>query len=1242
MKKTLFLTFLGIVFSVYSIYAQTTNDTVIIAWKLKNLTQQQEAMFDTLQLQIFNLDEVKYFKRVTPHYTTWDNLYHIKCDENADTIFSQLLRSNLFDTIFYDRVALSECSNPITTNDTYSNDYVVEMLELGCAWSITTGDPNLTVGIIDADFQNNLHSDLSGKVVNYYETGDYVGTGYCKPGIVPVPGFNDYHGLNMAGIISAIPNNSTGICGAGYNTKVNLYDYATAGSLNYHSEITSAIDFAAYNGEKVVNLSLKYCAGAEEYDNFVGFHTWLLGYGMNIVYSGGNDRSDLVSNYAELYEDIYQLPGVIIVGSVNDENETYISAVDYANHTCAHFIDICAPGYGITTTHYDGTIGETYLTDASGTSCSAAFVSSALALMLSVDSSLTPAQLEEILLTSTDSISDFNDANNYTNTVFGEDYTAGRLNTYHAVYKALNYTNCATSHIGSTEQLTWNIENFICDQLTIDGQLTITAPVHFLSNLAEIEINDGGSLIIDNGGELIHWEDEYFYGKIIVNPGGTLEIKNGGELDISHYGYIDVLAGTSQNGELIFNQGAAIELLDENTLLNFAGDLTIANNATFTFTGDGYVKFSNSGVDATYNITAGTGASMLFSGNGQTDKVLEVQQNTVHFPQLSSLTFENCKIVMGTSKRMQADAPYPVTFNNVKVTSSTSSNNNHRSFLFSGQSNVTINNSVFEYGQYGIHGNLTWTNGAPLYITNSTFRYNTQGINIYGKGLHLDNCVIIDNTTYGVYCNGMSFSSAFENCYFVSNNDGLCYNGTTSSDVNIDDTYFVFNYNDAIKTSGGFNCNLNCSYIMENSRYGVYSTNGTRINPFKCDMSNNLKTIYLNYGTVSLNAKYNQLQALNNGFTIFGYSPARATCGTNTYQSCNNNRWESNPNVAPLYNSNFKLWVYACPSVPQPTIIYLTDINRQYQTCESKISEEDLLEIESFNKLLNTELSQKNESANKEINYFDHETINYSSLIIDEIDSYNLQLNTLGTVTGTVITEKYNYIQELIADYYLTIGSEEYNVTFIETANEIIDFMNALAARNNISELDYYTIKLDIALLNRLQGKFDLSIDQLNTLSFYTEQNIVLIDSEYEYIQRWLCIINAEKSAKEGLLTIDEFNFAIEECEHCMTTKSDGIIENHSDTELFEKTSNSSKTTNNAPLSISPNPNNGNFNIFIDNPCNSCEIKIVNSIGQTVRSFKPAENGLQKINVEGFNSGYYKVVYSITNKVIDTRSVIVE
>ncbi|MBP7210698.1 MAG: hypothetical protein KBA02_05845, partial [Paludibacteraceae bacterium] len=123
----------------------------------------------------------------------------------------------------------------------------------------------------------------------------------------------------------------------------------------------------------------------------------------------------------------------------------------------------------------------------------------------------------------------------------------------------------------------------------------------------DISIADGGTLVINNSNiQLLENKS------IVVNPGGTLEILNGGSVTVSGNGSIQIESHTTNPAVLVYYNGATIDLVDNNTCLDISGNLSIAANAQFTFTGAGYIKFSNPGDMYTENITCGTGASMLF------------------------------------------------------------------------------------------------------------------------------------------------------------------------------------------------------------------------------------------------------------------------------------------------------------------------------------------------------------------------------------------------------------------------------------------------------------------------------------------------------------------------------------------------------------------------------------------------------------------------------------------------------
>jgi secreted Zn-dependent insulinase-like peptidase len=159
------------------------------------------------------------------------------------------------------------------------------------------------------------------------------------------------------------------------------------------------------------------------------------------------------------------------------------------------------------------------------------------------------------------------------------------------------------------------------------------------------------------------------------------------------------------------------------------------------------------------------------------------------------------------------------------------------------------------------------------------------------------------------------------------------------------------------------------------------------------------------------------------------------------------------------------------------------------------------------------------------------------------------------------------------------------------------------------------------------------------------ETKTVFNKSEMEHIQTWLCKINAEKAATEGLLNIDEFFIAIEDCENCYSTKKSQqniIGHNDEEVEVYDDSFNNKELSIENSFEIIPNPNQGNFKIKLLTSSNNCEIRIINSVGQTVKRLTSIKERLNEINITGLKTGYYKVVYIQDNEIIDTQTVIVK
>ncbi|MGC9330809.1 MAG: hypothetical protein ACP5DZ_02905 [Bacteroidales bacterium] len=165
MKKYAIL-LLSLVFFVKLSFSQNEADSVIIAVQKDRLTKQQLIEFDSLQNSMYALDEVNYFRKIYRHIDELKKFYHLSCTANEDSIFNVLNRKTFFDTVFYDHPSNPCCDNPVYATDPLDTSYIQNLIDLPCAWDITTGDTAIKIGIIDRDFYQNLHEDI---IKRYYK-----------------------------------------------------------------------------------------------------------------------------------------------------------------------------------------------------------------------------------------------------------------------------------------------------------------------------------------------------------------------------------------------------------------------------------------------------------------------------------------------------------------------------------------------------------------------------------------------------------------------------------------------------------------------------------------------------------------------------------------------------------------------------------------------------------------------------------------------------------------------------------------------------------------------------------------------------------------------------------------------------------------------------------------------------------------------------------------------------------------
>ncbi|HEY8516251.1 MAG TPA: S8 family peptidase [Candidatus Binatia bacterium] len=300
-------------------------------------------------------------------------------------------------------------------------------VNLPAAWDVTTGSPNVVVAVVDTGILPD-HPDLAGRIVPGYDfikdpqrandgdgrdpdprdPGDWSSPGQCGSSD---PGeWSSWHGTHVAGTIGAASNNTLGVAGVNWTSKIlpvrvlgrcggTLVDVADG--IRWAAGLAVAGAPTNQNPARVINLSLgseRPCGALYQsaIDDAVAA-------GAIVVVAAGNAATN-VANHAPA-----NCNGVITVVATNREG----GRAYYSNF--GQLAEVSAPG-GDLRPRYDGPYGvlpyDAVLSTSNeglgaaaahdynykqGTSMAAPHVSGIVSLMLSVNPSLTPSQALALL-----------------------------------------------------------------------------------------------------------------------------------------------------------------------------------------------------------------------------------------------------------------------------------------------------------------------------------------------------------------------------------------------------------------------------------------------------------------------------------------------------------------------------------------------------------------------------------------------------------------------------------------------------------------------------------------------------------------------------------------------------------------------------------------------------------------------------------------------------------------------------
>ncbi len=292
-----------------------------------------------------------------------------------------------------------------TPNDPWFKNWQIplQLLSAEAAWEIGTGAPDIPIAVLD-----------TGLDINHYEFVDRIARGeiYGYDFADDDPDFNDPHGHGtlVAGVIGATTNNGLGIAGATWVNPIMVLRSA------FGFDAREAVVWATDNGARVISMS---------FGSYISSASWEItsryafDHGVVLVGAAGNDGVEWA-----FYPAAY--PTVLAVTGVNADGEP-------GPYNWGDWIDLSAPGGGVLTT-YPIALDPDGLGFSGGTSISAPFVSAAAGLVLSVDPTLSPACVMDILRSTADDLSDpgFDVMTGY-----------GRVNFHAAVLAAQNW-ECLT------------------------------------------------------------------------------------------------------------------------------------------------------------------------------------------------------------------------------------------------------------------------------------------------------------------------------------------------------------------------------------------------------------------------------------------------------------------------------------------------------------------------------------------------------------------------------------------------------------------------------------------------------------------------------------------------------------------------------------------------------------------------------------------------------------------------------
>ncbi len=329
----------------------------------------------------------------------------------------------------------------------YYSQWHLQKISASPGWDISTGSASVPIAIIDSGIDP-THPDLAGKLIQGY---NFVGGNTDTHDVMG-------HGTAVAGSAAALSNNYIGVAGIAWQNPVMPLVVINSNNWATYYDVANAITYAADHGAKIINLSLAGSSSSSTLQNAVNY-AWNKG---AVIFAAAANNSTSTPYYPAACNNV-------VAVSATTSSDTLASFSNYGT-----WVDISAPGVSILTTTNGGAYSSW-----SGTSFSSPITAGLGALIMSVNPSLTNAQIVDIIEENADDLG---------SPGFDPYFGYGRINVYKSVLSAFN-TLPVLDEIAPTVSITSP-----ANASTVVGSVTVSVSATDNVGVSKVELYVNGTL----------------------------------------------------------------------------------------------------------------------------------------------------------------------------------------------------------------------------------------------------------------------------------------------------------------------------------------------------------------------------------------------------------------------------------------------------------------------------------------------------------------------------------------------------------------------------------------------------------------------------------------------------------------------------------------------------------------------------------------------------------------------------